>query len=125
MISGGGYGEKFDLIYLSAVDYAIPDADLIDLIASLRSRLRREGTLLIISASYLDEPTWRQFVGKAKDVVKWILDTLGIRHRGQFWGWMRSRAEYQNLMRKAKLLSIKDGFVDTPNQKTYWIKGML
>jgi len=103
----------------------MPDADLIDLIGSLRSRLRSDGILLMISASYLDESAGQQFVGKAKNGVKWLLDTLGIRHRGQFWGWMRSRNEYQDVMQKAKLSSVNDGFIETPHQKTYWIKGTV
>jgi len=125
MMLGGGEIGEFDLIYLSAVDYAMPDADLIALFESLRGRLRSNGALLMISVSYLDESAGRQFVRKAKDGVKWLLDTMGIRHRGQLWGWMRSRNEYLDVMRKAKLSSVSDGFVETPHQKTYWIKGTV
>jgi len=123
-VVGGEIGE-FDLIYLSAVDYAMPDADLIDLIGSLRSRLRSDGTLLMISASYLDESAGQQFVGKAKDGVKWLLDTLGIRHRGQFWGWMRTRLDYQTVMRNAGFHSITDGFIKTKRQQTYWVQSCI
>ena len=115
---------QFDLIYLSAVDYSIPDAELTDFLSSLRRHLCNGGTLLIVSASYLDESAGTQAVAYFKDVARWILEAMGIRHRGQFWGWMRSRHDYQSVMRRAVTSSVEDGFLITPNQRTYWIKGM-
>ena len=120
-VGGGG---QFDLIYLSAVDYAIPDDDLISLLVEVRKALRGGGQLVMISASFLEESVGQQIVQNGKDAVKWLLDKIGVRHRGQFWGWMRSRKEYQAIMRKAGLSAVADGFMETPHQRTYWIKGM-
>jgi hypothetical protein len=59
-----------------------------------------------------------------KDAVKWLLDKIGLRSRGQFWGWMCSRQEYRAIMQQAGYSAMTDGFVETPHQRTYWIKGM-
>lgn len=122
--AGGGEIGQFDLIYLSAVDYAMSDDDLIALLTEVRQALRDGGQLLMISASFLEESVGQQIILNGKDAVKWLLDKIGIRQRGQFWGWMRSRQEYQAIMRKAGMSSVTDGFVETPHQRTYWIKGM-
>lgn len=114
---------QFDLIYLSAVDYAMAEDDLIALLTSLRRSLRDGGTLLMISASFLEESFGQQAVISAKDAVKWLLDKIGFRSRGQFWGWMRSRKEYQAALRQAGFSAVTDGFIGTPEQRTYWVKG--
>ncbi len=36
---------------------------------------------------------------------------------------MRSRSEYEATMRAAGFSNIVDGFMETKNQRTYWIKG--
>lgn len=114
---------RYDLIYLSAVDYAMPDKELIGLLEKLRPYLRDGGEVAIFSASFLDNSRWRRLVHSGKDVIKSLLETLGLYERGQFWGWMRSRSEYQAVMVGAGYRSFGDGFIETPHQRTYWIKG--
>ena len=84
------------MIYLSAVDYALNEKELIQLLTQLKERLKNNGQLVMISASYLDQ----KFVlsRTVKEIVKMLLDISGLRSRGQFWGWMRSRKDYQKLM---------------------------
>lgn len=119
--AGGGIGQ-FDLIYICAVDYAIPDDELIAFLAKARKSLREGGQLVMISATFLEESAAQRIMRDSKDALMWLLDKLGIRSRGQFWGWMRSRQEYQALMRKAGFSATSDGFLNTPHQRTYWIK---
>lgn len=123
----GGRGktraERYDLIYLSAVDYALADDELIVLLAGIRDSLRENGHIVMISASFWNETGWQSFIRSSKNTVKWFLDSLGLRKRGQLWGWMRSRDEYQAIMGAAGLVSVTDDFVVTPHQRTYWIKG--
>lgn len=114
---------RYDLIYLSAVDYAMPDAELVGLLGNLRPYLREGGTIALVSASYLDDSWWRGLVHSSKDVIKSLLAMLGCYERGQFWGWMRSRSEYRAVMAAAGCKSIDDGFIVTPHQRTYWIRG--
>ena len=123
--NGQSEGAQYDLIFLSAVDYALRDVELISLLAELRGSLRSDGSLLMISASLLEESAGQQFLGSIKEVAKWFLDTMGIRQRGQLWGWMRSRPEYHAIMRKAGMFALTDGFVETPHQRTFWIKGVM
>lgn len=122
--AGWGKGKQFDFVYLSAVDYAMSDGDLISLIAEVRQALRDGGQLAMVSASFLEESVGQLIVQNGKDAGKYLLDKLGLRHRGQFWGWKRSRREYQAIMRLAGLSAVADGFVETPHQRTYWIKGV-
>lgn len=111
----------FDVIYLSAVDYALTDESLTGLLSKLKSNLKPEGRVIMISASFLDDKVGGGRV--VKDAVKALLYLTGMRERGQFWGWKRTRLEYQQLMNTASFVRIEDGFLVTPHQKTYWIEG--
>ncbi|CAG1006140.1 hypothetical protein ANRL2_04558 [Anaerolineae bacterium] len=124
---GGGNDERYDLIYLSAVDYAVPTNDMIDLLVEQRSRLVPSGACLMISASYLEEdvPVPERIKVVVKHAVKALLSAAGLYHRGQFWGWMRTRSEYRELMREAGYSQVEDGFIETSNQRTYFIKGRV
>lgn len=77
----------------------------------------------MISASFLDESMRQRLIRSGKDVAKWLLERLGLYKRGQFWGWMRTRAEYRAILRGAGFASVTDGFIETPHQRIYWIKG--
>jgi protein-L-isoaspartate O-methyltransferase len=111
---------EFDIIYLSAVDYALSDKELIHLLTQLKERLKDTGRLIMVSASYLAQ--FSSLSRVIKDVIKDILDVSGVRSRGQFWGWMRSRKEYQNLMNLSGFSAVDDGFIDLRSQ-TYWVSG--
>ncbi|MBI4936663.1 MAG: methyltransferase domain-containing protein [Nitrosomonadales bacterium] len=119
--------ELYDFIYLSAVDYAVPTNDMIDLLAQQRCRLAPSGTCLIISASYLNEgmPMSVRIKAVVKHAIKALLSSAGFYHRGQFWGWMRTRSEYRDLMLGAGYSQVEDGFIETPNQRTYFIRGSV
>lgn len=118
------FGDGFDLIYLSAVDYALDDASLISLLTGLRACLRSGGRCLVISASFVDVSNPAISVAQGlKDFLAELLDRLGLRTRGQFWGWGRNRAEYQDVMRRAGYEDTLDGFIDANSKNTYWISG--
>ena len=114
---------RYDLIYMSAVDYALPGNELIQLLAKLRACLLPGGEMIIVSASFLDDRFAQRLSRSLKGLVKCGLEALNLYNRGQFWGWMRSRREYQSILMRAGYEAISDGFIDTPNQRTYWIKG--
>jgi len=113
----------YDYIYLCAVDYAMADFELVQLITQLKERLHEKGQIILISASFLPESNGFGIASFLKETTKTILRRLMGRQKGQFWGWMRTRAEYRNLMQASNLASIKDGFFETEHQQTYWIKG--
>ena len=119
---------RFDVAYLCAVEYALDDEALVHLLASLRSVLRPRGRLLMISASF--QPTAstavehvRAVARGVKDVVAAALDAAGLRSRGQFWGWMRTREQLRALMRSAGYRDVEDGFVEPSRRDYYWIAG--
>lgn len=113
---------QFDLIYLSAVDYGIPSGKLLRLLEMLRSMLVRGGEIICISASLLEEDSFiGSLVNVQKIIIRAFLHYLGIR-RQQFWGWRRTRKEYQNLFSQAGYKNISDGFLDD-GFDSYFIRG--
>ncbi|MBQ3060266.1 MAG: methyltransferase domain-containing protein [Desulfovibrio sp.] len=112
----------YDMIYLSAVDYGIPQAELIRLLQALRVQLAPGGELVCLSASLLEEDSLiGSFVNSLKIVIRGVLHYLGIR-RQQFWGWRRTRNEYRQLFKQAGFTDISDGWLDS-SVDTYWIRG--
>ena len=115
----------FDVIFLGAIDYALDDTSLVTLLQELKLRLRANGLILMVSASCFDNASYRSVILSGfKDVVKSILECLGLFDRGQFWGWMRTRDDYRSVLSRAGFKNIDDGFIDTELQKTYYIKAM-
>lgn len=120
---------KFDLVYCATIDYALDDNELVALLKGVRFHLSDNGgKCLIISASFQNRPVgivgwFRYFARLAKQGIMSILDKLGLVSRGQFWGWVRTRSEYREIMRKVGFKDIKDGFIDQENQDCYWISG--
>jgi hypothetical protein len=120
-LSGGGL---FDLIYLSAVDYAMQQGEMVSLLSHLKAQLREGGACLMISASFLERSSVvHQIKDLGKDIAKRILGSFGLYHRGQFWGWQRTQSEYRELMTRSGYCDVVDGFIETPNQRTYFIEG--
>ena len=117
--------ERYGLIYLSAVDYALPTNDMIDLLVKQRGQLAPAGICLMISASYLEESVPARIKAALKQTAKDLLRIVGVYNRGQFWGWQRTRSEYRDLMRAAEYRKVEDGFIETANQRTYFIKGQV
>lgn len=122
-------GTQFDLVYLSAVDYALDNDEMVRLLTSLHPFLNDvEGKCVLISASFQNIPT--NLANKTISYAKWlkfistsVLDICGLRNRGQFWGWCRTQKEYQSLMKKAGYSDIQDGFIDPERRFYYWIAG--
>ncbi len=112
----------YDLIYLSAVDYGIPQARLEHTLDMLRYLLRPGGELVCLSASLLEEESAVAcFVNFAKNCLRGVLHYIGIR-RQQFWGWRRTREEYRQLFSGCGYKAIEDGWLDD-GFNTYWIRG--
>lgn len=113
---------QYNCIYLSAVDYGIPQAELIYMLGGLRGQLADGGRLICLSASLLEEDSFvGRWVNALKIGIRAVLHFSGLR-RQQFWGWRRTRAEYQELFSQAGFRNIQDGFLDD-GMDTYWISG--
>lgn len=113
---------RYNVVYLSAVDYGIPTREFEHLLGELRAQLAPGGRLLCLSASLLEEDSLiGTLVNGFKIGIRGVLHYLGIR-RQQFWGWRRTRTEYHTLFRNAGFAGIQDGRLDD-GFETYWISG--
>jgi SAM-dependent methyltransferase len=114
---------KFDIIYLSAVDYAVDDSGLESLLENLSSILKKNGSLYLISASFNNGGLLKNFTEQLKEIIKMSLELFSLRSPSQFWGWMRTRDEYISILEKSGFVDIDYGFIETTYGKTFWIKG--
>jgi ubiquinone/menaquinone biosynthesis C-methylase UbiE len=115
----------FDVIFLGAIDYALDDTSFVALLKEMKLRLKDNGQIVIVSASFFNNASFRNIIYSSfKDAVKYLLDCLGLFDRGQFWGWLRSRDDYRRVLSQAGFDSINDGFIETTLQKTYYIKAV-
>ena len=88
---------KFDLIYLSHVEYALTDSDLITLFRDLRSYLNPKGSLILIKPV---EKSSSGVLNLIKGLAKNVLSLLRLYDRGQFWGYSRNPHEIAKLLQE-------------------------
>jgi hypothetical protein len=98
---------------------------MIKLLSDLKAQLCEGGACLLISASFMEEcfSAIQKIKCWVKDIIKRVLEAFGLYRRGQFWGWQRTQSEYRELMTKAGYIGVVDGFIETPNQRSYFIEG--
>lgn len=112
-------GKRYELIYLSALDYCFDNVTLTSFLARISGRLARDGRCLVVSGSF--DPGG--LVRNAKFLARRVLEFLGVlRGHCQLWGYLRTRREYRSLMRTARYAHIEDGFLANG---AYWIEGRL
>ncbi len=113
---------QYDVIYLSAVDYSIPQDELAFAMRELCGQLTDDGRLICISASLLEEDSFiGSLVNAFKIGVRGVLHFFDLR-RQQFWGWRRTRQEYHKLFEDACLQNVEDGWLED-GFNSYWISG--
>ena len=113
---------RFDMIYLSAVDYFLRRHEFVRLLQTLRPRLAQGGRLICLSASFLeDDGMVSAFTGACKTALCALLHLAGIR-RKQFWGWLRTREEYLAAVREAGYDDIREGRLED-EARTFWVSG--
>lgn len=107
---------RYDLIYMSAVDYCFDDAGFSALLRDVHSRLEGGGRCLVVSGSFDPGGAWRGF----KYRTRMILHSLRILGARQLWGYLRTRKDYFRALQSAGFEEILDGL--TP-EGTYWAEG--
>ena len=113
---------RFDMIYLSAVDYFLRQHEFIRLLQELRLRLTQGGRVICLSASLLeDDGIGSAFAHAGKTALYALLHCAGIR-RKQFWGWLRTREEYLAGIREAGYEDIREGRLED-EAGTFWVSG--
>lgn len=107
---------SYDLIYLSGVDYCFDCESWPNFLIAVRSKLKANGRCLVISGSLQQESV----KATLRALVADCMVSLGIRKRGQFWGYLRTVGDYKTAMSTAGFSMQQDG---TLTDGTYWIEG--
>jgi len=116
----------YDFIYLCSVEYFLDQEGFISLLKNVKTRLRAGGKCIIISWSFESFNLMPRINVMLKDSAKLILEKIGIKHRGQFWGYLRSRIEFFEAMRAAGFIEVNDGLLEKKTRwDTYWIEGKV
>tara|TARA_Y100001978_G_C23676277_1_gene426581 strand:+ start:1114 stop:1848 length:735 start_codon:yes stop_codon:yes gene_type:complete len=111
----------FDIIILTSLDYSFSKNSFKNFLKKISKSLNKNGFIIVISASYLGESNFtpKRFL---KDKLKSVQHLFGFRKSEQFWGWMRSRKEYIEIMQSIFTNNYSDGFIEIPQQENvYWI----
>jgi SAM-dependent methyltransferase len=113
----------YDVILLVGIDGVFDQPELISFLHDVRARLRPGGHCILVS--------WTQHVGRtrlqasvdvAKDAAKLLLDRVGIRPLGQFWGYIRSAPEIHQAIHAAGFAELQDGMLEERTRfPTYWL----
>jgi len=116
-------------IYLSAAEYFFNQEQLSDVLKSVKRYLLPGGTCLMISVSFDFEKNADSLIKKiakpAKDLAVSIFDALGIKERGQFWGYLRNRHDFDRVMKAAGFPRISEGFLEKKTRwDVYWCEGV-
>ncbi len=113
----------YDFVYLSSVEYAFDQAELINLLTSVKKRLSTNGLCLMTSSSFEAAGPLKRILIVSKDIAKSAMDAFRLKSRGQFWGYLRNRRDFYHAMTTAGFKDIRDGFWETNTHwDTYWIE---
>jgi len=110
---------RYDLIYLSAVDYCFDRTEWRELLQRVGDRLNPSGRCLVISASLQQNPDWVEVLRSA---YRALLTRMGLRQRRQLWGYLRTVADYHAALNDAGFPTLQDGYLA---DGTYWIEGRM
>ena len=114
----------YDFIYFSGAEYFLNQQELFILLNNAKSRLLKNGKIVLISFSFESSARADQIKILFKGLIKYLFNCLHISERGQFWGYSRTMKEFNAIMIKAGYVDIKDGLIQQ-NRKNiiYWIEG--
>lgn len=114
----------YDFIYLSTVEYCFDQDQLISFLKTVAKRLKPGGVCLLISVSF--ESAGSFIWPRMKDLIKLILAKVGLKKRGQFFGYIRDRSDFHNAMAAAGFKQLNDGLLEKKTRwDAYWIEGSV
>lgn len=115
-------GSEYDYIYLAGVDTFFTQTELIGFLKEINNYLSPKGRCMIVSWSFIPRGLVSRIVLNCKDTVKFLLDRIGFRKLGQFWGYIREPKEFHQALKASGFVNIREGFFkkNTP-WDTYWI----
>jgi hypothetical protein len=117
-------GRRYDSILLPDIDYFFGEIQWVELLRAVKARLSQKGGCTLICYSLEPANPMARSMNRIKDWVLKALETLHIRHRGQFWGHTRTRQEYRSAFLQAGFTNLTDETMDTGTQwLTYRLTG--
>lgn len=106
---------KFDLIYISGIEYVLKDDELIQLLKNVKSYLKKGGKCLLLSYTFEeDKKILKEIIDTIaefkKDMMRLSSIILNSNNKEQFWGYIRSISRFKYLFQKAGFnkISIKE-----------------
>lgn len=98
--------EKYDVIYLSQVLYAVPFQDSVDLLSVLREHLSENGKIVLahVNGTVTVQTVQYKMLAVIKNVLRPAYRRFFVRknsNKQQFWGWERPNASYIDMLVKA------------------------
>jgi len=115
---------KYDSILLAGIDVFFDKRQWVGFLSQVKAHLTPAGNCAMISWTLEHENPYVRAMQKLKDKVLGILESLRLRHRGQFWGYARTRQEYRMAFARAGFTHLRDETIDTGTSwLTYCLMG--
>ena len=111
--------DRFDLIYLSAVEYALSGKNLVKLLENLSNKLSVSGRIILISVSWKESITCKD---RVKQLARYALHFTPAYSLGQFWGWIREKKEIIKSASDAGLDLVDSGVIDPDKSNQLWLE---
>ncbi len=111
--------QKFDVIYVCQVLYALASQDCKIILTELNKCLKEKGKIVIINSSYIlaengyqvaKSTFLKNLLVKIKNILRpsfMILKNLMYKNKFQFWGWERDNAKINSFLQEANFNTIK------------------
>ena len=110
-------GDKYDIIYMVAVDYVFEQKEYTDFLKQIKRYLSNNGSIVVISASFYNY----SLVNEIKSILSYLIKILINKKKSkQFWGYSRAARDYRNALKKSGYNQLSEGFI---NKQIYYIKG--
>lgn len=104
---------RYDSILLAGIDVFFDATQWGQFLREVGARLHRQGNCTMLSWTLEHEEPLVRLLTQMKDRACQALETLHIRHRGQFWGYARTRQEYREAFSRASFADLADETIDT------------
>jgi SAM-dependent methyltransferase len=99
--------EKFDVIFASAVEYAMSNRDFKNMLRDIKVLLNDEGIFILISVSWDDCSPLRHLYRMIKSLVSVFLRRFLKQDKSTVWGWIRNKSELENLLKSVDFKVVK------------------
>ena len=117
-------GRQYDSILFAGIDMFFDEVQWVDFLRQVRTYLKGTGNCTMLGWTLEHEDPFVRAVLKIKDRTFQVLELFRIRHRGQFWGYARTRQEYRTGFLRAGFTELADETIDTGTQwRTYRLTG--